>query len=213
MTGVARCTTTDAQTAFAFADIGSSGLGLRNGADAWEAACAEQARHLGCLNELFGLSCATLAKPVGPSPGRRSAALGFFITEAMSIDPSPHRERKRRRAANVVGGRRFRHVVKTTDLEEAELVVLAERHGVTVSRLLLQSALEIGQQDVLPERRRVIDELFRLRRDLAGEAVNLNQIAHHANESGEVRGNVADTLAAVRACAEQVNETLEGLRR
>lgn len=131
----------------------------------------------------------------------------------MSIDPSPHREGKRRRAANIVGGRKHRHEVKATDEEEARLVVLAERHGVTIPRLLVQSALEVGEQEVLPERRRVIEELFLLRRDLAGEASNLNQLTHHANESGVLRGELADTLAAVRACAEQVNETLEALRR
>src|SRR4051794_9659558 len=81
--------------------------------------------------------------------------------------PAPKRVLARRRRANVAGGRRHRHEVKVTPEEEARLLLLAEAQGVTVPRLLVESALSAAGETPA-ERRNAIAELFGLHRLLAG---------------------------------------------
>jgi hypothetical protein len=135
----------------------------------------------------------------------------------MSTDPSPHRERKRRRRANHEGGRHFDHRVKVSAEEESRLLVLAHRQGVTVARLLVESALALGEAGEGVDRQAAITELFEVRRSLAGVANNINQIAHHVNDVGAVpdpvRDELTQALEAVRWCAGEINAALELMRR
>ena len=55
--------------------------------------------------------------------------------------------KSRRRRANVDGGRMHRHEVKVSPEEEAQLLALAEKHRVTIPRLLIEAALERGQRE------------------------------------------------------------------
>lgn len=94
---------------------------------------------------------------------------------------TPGRVLGRRRRANVEGGRGGVVKVRVSAEERAELDRLRGlAGGITVQRLLVESALSAGE-GTPSERRAALVELFGLRRDLSGMAVNLNQAARRAN--------------------------------
>lgn len=111
----------------------------------------------------------------------------------------------------MTGGRQHSHRVLVTPEEEARLVQLAEAQRVTVPRLLIETTLSsVGETPT--QRRAAMAELFALRRQLAGVANNLNQIARVANADGRIAAGTAHALADVRALAVRIDATLEGLR-
>ena len=75
--------------------------------------------------------------------------------------------------------------VTLTEEEQRELRERAGRLGVSVPRLLVESAL--SGVETPAERRAWLAELFELRRLLATVANNVNQLAKVANTSGELR--------------------------
>ena len=66
----------------------------------------------------------------------------------------------RRRRANVEGGRQHFHKVKVSPEEEAKLLQLAQKQGVTIPRLLVESALSLEASETPTERKQAIAELF-----------------------------------------------------
>jgi len=74
--------------------------------------------------------------------------------------------------------------VKLTVGEREQLRARAVEMGVSVPRLLVESALEGVQTPT--ERRQEVAELFEVRRLLATVANNVNQLARAANISGDV---------------------------
>jgi hypothetical protein len=87
-----------------------------------------------------------------------------------------------------------RSVEQKVKLSEAEREQLRERAaelGVSVPRLLVESAL--SGVETSTDRRAMIAELFEVRRLLATVANNVNQLAKVANTSGEV--GVGERLA------------------
>lgn len=113
----------------------------------------------------------------------------------------------RRRRANVPGGRAHRHVVKVSPEEEARLVQTAARHGVTVVRLLVESALsEAGETP--SERRSQFLELANLARLVGTVANNVNQVARHANSTGQIPADAAASIAHARAVIYRVDRFL-----
>ena len=75
--------------------------------------------------------------------------------------------------------------VKMTGAERDQLRARAAELGVTVPRLLVESALAEGTVTGT-ERRAEMVELFEVRRLLATVANNVNQLARLANTAGEV---------------------------
>lgn len=118
---------------------------------------------------------------------------------------------KRRRRANVAGGRLHQHKVKVTPEEEGVLLRLAEAQRVTVPRLLVESTLAAVSGETSTERRDAIAELFRLHRLLAAISNNVNQIARATNVTGEVHDELVATLRAVRRTAERIDGAIDGL--
>jgi len=118
----------------------------------------------------------------------------------------------RRRRANVAGGRRHYHRVKVTPEEEAELVARALAEGVTVARLMVEAALS-GVGETPTQRRNAMAELFAIRRDLAGVATNINQLARLANAHGQTQAGTTATLARVRRAVDEIEATISGLSR
>lgn len=118
---------------------------------------------------------------------------------------------KRRRRANVAGGRLHQHKVKVTPEEEGVLLRLAEAQRVTVPRLLVESTLAAASGETPTERRDAIAELFRLHRLLAAISNNVNQIAKATNATGEVHDELVATLRAVRRTAERIDGAIDGL--
>lgn len=124
-----------------------------------------------------------------------------------------HRARRfaRRRRENVEGGRQFRHVVKVSPEEEGRLALLAEANHITIARLLVEAALAPSSGATVTERHESIAELFALHRLLATLSNNMNQIARHANSTGEVPDELRATLVAVRRTAARIDGAIEQL--
>ena len=100
-----------------------------------------------------------------------------------------------------------RHVVKVTPEEEAQLVMIAERHHVTVARLLIESALsEAGETP--SERRSQFVELSNLARLVGTVANNVNQVARHANSTSEIPADAAASIAHAKSVIYRVDRLL-----
>jgi DNA replication initiation complex subunit (GINS family) len=115
--------------------------------------------------------------------------------------------KSRRRRANVGGGRMHRHEVKVSPEEEAQLLALAEKHRVTIPRLLIEAALNENSESP-SERRDQFMQLSTLQRLVGTVANNINQIARHANATGEVPAEAAASIAHARAVIIRIDRQL-----
>lgn len=115
--------------------------------------------------------------------------------------------KSRRRRANVDGGRMHRHEVKVSPEEEAQLLALAEKHRVTIPRLLIEAALSEGTESP-SERRDQFMQLSALQRLVGTVANNINQIAKHANATGEVPAQAAASIAHARGVIIRIDRQL-----
>ena len=102
--------------------------------------------------------------------------------------------------------RRVYQQVKLTEDERDQLRARAAELGMSVPRLLVESAL--SGVETPTDRRRMIADLFEVRRLLATIANNVNQLAHAANISGQV----SEGLRLEKTLAD-VDEILVALRR
>lgn len=121
------------------------------------------------------------------------------------------RRQVRRRRANVAGGRVAAHKVTVSPEEEGMLLRLAAEQGVSVPRLLVESALAADAGETATERRSLVKSLFGLHRLLASISNNVNQIAKATNATGEVQAETAATLLAARRCAGRIDVLLDEL--
>lgn len=111
---------------------------------------------------------------------------------------------KPRRRTRVVGGKPVRHEVKVTPEEEGRLLQLALRYGVSIPKLLVDSALAGGSEVAAANasvREDTLVRMFQTQRVLSGVANNVNQIARAANIDGQAREELSATLADVRRAA------------
>ncbi|WP_168199870.1 plasmid mobilization relaxosome protein MobC [Citricoccus sp. SGAir0253] len=118
---------------------------------------------------------------------------------------------ERKRQSNVVGGRPARRVVKLSASEDAALSLAAVEQGVTVPRLLKESALAVSAGETATDRRRVLTALNVLTGQLARVGNNLNQIARGLNTDGELHGDVRGSLDELRGVLRDVDEVIETL--
>jgi len=102
--------------------------------------------------------------------------------------------------------------VKLTEQERDQLRERAAELGVSVPRLMVESAL--SGVETSTDRRRQVAELFEVRRLLATVANNVNQLARSANISGEVGAGrrLERTLGEVDELLVRMRE-LTGARR
>jgi len=121
------------------------------------------------------------------------------------------RKVSRKRRANAAGGRHYAHQVKVTPEEEAVLLQLAAKQGVSVPRLLVESALAVEDRTTATDRREAIAELFRIHRVLGGAANNMNQLAKVANATGEVPAEFGPTMGYVRRLCTRIDTTIDKL--
>lgn len=117
----------------------------------------------------------------------------------------------RRRQFNAEGGRAVQRKVKLTVTQDLALRVRADSLQVSVPRLLVESALAESQGETAKERADLLTRLFGVQRELAAVGNNINQIAHFANATGELRADLVRTLADVRESTAMVREALAGL--
>jgi hypothetical protein len=135
-------------------------------------------------------------------PGGRVAALaeGDEVSAGSEKASLGRARREREREP-----RRVFQQVKLTEAERDQLRVRAAALGVSVPRLLVESALE--GRETPTERRGLIVELFEVRRLLATVANNVNQLARAANISGEV-----GTAARLEGTLDEVEDLVIRLR-
>jgi hypothetical protein len=109
--------------------------------------------------------------------------------------------------------RRVFQQVKLTEEERDQLRARAAELGVSVPRLMVESALG-GATGMAPDRQREVAELFEVRRLLATVANNVNQLARLANTTGEVgmQTRLEDALAEVEEVVGRVR-AMTGARR
>lgn len=100
--------------------------------------------------------------------------------------------------------------VKLTEEEQTRLAALAEEQEVTIQRLLVESALA-GVGETPARRRQAMVELFAIRRVLATNANNLNQIARLANISGDVPAGLDVVLLELRGLVGRIDGAIDGL--
>ena len=125
--------------------------------------------------------------------------------------PKSRESKSRKRRANAAGGRHYAHQVKVTPEEEAVLLQLAAKQGVSVPRLLVESALAVEDRTTATDRREAIAELFRIHRVLGGAANNMNQLAKVANATGEVPAEFGPTMGYVRRLCTRIDTTIDKL--
>jgi Bacterial mobilisation protein (MobC) len=115
----------------------------------------------------------------------------------VSAEPGRRPAGRGRRAREPVA-RAVVQKVKLTESERDQLRVRAGELGVTIPRLLVESALE-GRSWTPSDRRVQLAELFETRRLLATVANNVNQLARAANISGDIAlvGRLERTLGDV----------------
>lgn len=102
------------------------------------------------------------------------------------------------RLRRVAGGRRRVVKVMLSPHEEEWLVPKAAAMGVSVQRLLVESAMSGGPPSVLV-RRTLYQEFLAARRDVHGAANNLNQLARLGNEEGRLPRGIEPTLGRLMA--------------
>jgi hypothetical protein len=91
--------------------------------------------------------------------------------------------------------------VKVTEEQEARLVELAGARGITVARLLVESALA-GGAGAAAVQAELVAEVLRLGRALGKVGVNVNQIARATNATGEHQDHTVAVMAELqRVCA------------
>lgn len=128
---------------------------------------------------------------------------------AMDEAAEAPKSRRRSRQFNVTGGRQVVHKVKVTPEQELRLQERARDARMTVSRLLVESALADELGETATARREVAVELFGAFRLLASIANNVNQIAKATNATGQWQDDCEATLGAARRTADRINAALE----
>ena len=118
----------------------------------------------------------------------------------------------RRRRANATSGekRTKRYPVTVTPTEAAELEAKAAAAGMSVPRLLHESARS-KYVETSTERKAAIAELFSVRREVAGIATNLNQLARYANTEGTFPAEAEAVTAEFRALFPRVTAAVDRL--
>jgi hypothetical protein len=129
----------------------------------------------------------------------------------VSGEPETRPKGRVRRAREAVA-REVIQKVKLTAEERDRLRAKAAELGMSVPRLMVESAL--SGVETPTDRRRMVGELFETRRLLATVANNVNQLAHSANISGQVHEGrrLEQTLAEVDELVAQLR-ALTGVRR
>lgn len=103
------------------------------------------------------------------------------------------------------------HKVKVSAEQEARLVERADARGITVARLLAESALA-GGADAAAATSQLGGELFRISRLLGRVSLNINQLAKVANATGSVPPETGHAVDAISRVCDRITELLDGRR-
>lgn len=127
----------------------------------------------------------------------------------MAESDNAHRSFLRRRRRNHPGGRDERIIVKVTDAEKQDLLNRAEDAGAgSVQKFLMARAYDtkVGVGINYAEKLAAWKEATEMRNLLSGIAVNMNQIARHANSERAVPADFEAAVDAVHRASDRVRD-------
>ena len=116
----------------------------------------------------------------------------------------------RQRRANADVARDRRYTVKVNAAEDAALRARAGAAGVTVPRLMFESALD-AHIVTDTQRAEVVAEVFAVRRLMATVANNVNQLARYANTEGVFPAEADAVVAEYRELVPRLRAALDRL--
>ena len=101
--------------------------------------------------------------------------------------------------------------VSMSESERAQLMVLEQQTGLSPSALMVEAVFGAADPVAVALRRNQLAELLAMRRLMATISNNVNQIARHANSTGEVLPEAAETIREARRFGEEVLAKIEEL--
>ena len=101
--------------------------------------------------------------------------------------------------------------VSMSESERAQLMVLEQQTGLSPSALMVEAVFGAADPVAVALRRNQLAELLAMRRLMATISNNVNQIARHANSTGEVLPEAVETMREARRFGEEVLAKLEEL--
>lgn len=101
--------------------------------------------------------------------------------------------------------------VSMSEAERAQLMVLEQQTGLSPSALMVEAVFGSADPVAVQLRRNQLAELIQMRHQMATIANNVNQIARHANSTGEVLPETVETLQKARRFGEEVLAKIEEL--
>ncbi len=142
--------------------------------------------------------------------GPAVAALGFEAAEGGPEGTGSGAPGRRQR--RLVGGRSRPIKVKVSDEQYEQLAAMAAAGGVSIPKLLVDGVLARDGLTVSQRQGRYAT-FMALRRQLAGVATNLNQIAKWANTEHQMPQDLALVLDQVQTTTASLDEAIEDLTR
>ncbi|MGK8506334.1 plasmid mobilization protein [Nocardia asiatica] len=122
---------------------------------------------------------------------------------------------RRARQANVAGGRTRRCVVKLTDAEHEDLTAMASAVGMTVPRLLVETALERegveGGAAAVAAVREALLAFADLDSELRRVGNNLNQLTRYSHQDKDLAEGLEFALGAVVRVCLQLDEAARAM--
>ena len=101
--------------------------------------------------------------------------------------------------------------VSMSESERAQLMVLEQQTGLSPSALMVEAVFGSADPVAVQLRRNQLAELLAMRRLMATISNNVNQIARHANSTGEVLPETVETLQEARRFGADVLAKIEEL--
>ena len=101
--------------------------------------------------------------------------------------------------------------VSMSEAERAQLMLLEQQTGLSPSALMVEAVFGSADPVAVQLRRNQLAELIQMRHLMATIANNVNQIARHANSTGEVLPETVETLQEARRFGADVLAKIEEL--
>ena len=101
--------------------------------------------------------------------------------------------------------------VSMSEAERAQLMMLEQQTGLSPSALMVEAVFGSTDPVAVQLRRNQLAELIQMRQLMATIANNVNQIARHANSTGEVLPETVETLQEARRFGADVLAKIEEL--
>lgn len=128
----------------------------------------------------------------------------------MESENGLNRKRFQKRRRKNIDGKVIRVNVSMSEVERAALYRIELETGRTASEILVSSALS-SEYGSPVDRRALASSLLQLRYELSSVGNNLNQVARHANSTGELQPEIHDLVAEIKQQLNTINEALEEL--